>query len=344
MVEKFPLINLKGTPKEIGYNHGKLLEERIQLTVKWYKDIIQVDDTKLLELASHFKSKIFEFNPKYCEEIDAIAEGANIDPLWIYMLNARSEIMNMYRNECTASYFKNTALLGQNWDWAEELEELAILMTIETENKPKILMMTEPGIIGKIGFNSFGLGVSLNFLESNQESYGVPIHIILRAILESSTIEEATSIIEPFKDGKAANIIIGNQKGNFIDIEFAGDRIYHITKSITESDVFIHTNHYLSEKINDPNDEKFASSYARYKKAIEITTNNHLETIEDMKTIFLDQTDKELPICRPYVENPDIGNVGTICTLIMDLPNLVLYITKGNPFENKFDAVRLYDQ
>ncbi|UCG01948.1 MAG: hypothetical protein JSW11_20405 [Candidatus Heimdallarchaeota archaeon] len=337
-MKKFPLIVLKGDPSKIGFEHGKILKERIGKTISWYKSIIPRKESEVLSLAAHFKSKISRFDPNYCNEIEALAEGAEVDPLWIYALNSRSEIMNTFTNECTAVYFRETALLGQNWDWAQELEELAVILKILPENKPMILMMSEPGIIGKIGFNSKGIGVSLNFLDSGQVCKGLPVHIILRAILESPTLEKATHIIEPFKKGKSANILIGDAQGDYIDFEFANQQVF---QPRSDSKVFIHTNHYLDNVELNIDTEKLASSFTRYNQANQLIQTLKGSHIDKIKTILLDQTRKDLPICRPYVPHPDLGNVGTVCSIIMDLIDLKLHITRGHPLKTRFTSISL---
>ncbi len=47
----------------------------------------------ILEKAAHFQQQIKAFDAGYCEEIEAIAEAACVPPLWIYALNARTEII-----------------------------------------------------------------------------------------------------------------------------------------------------------------------------------------------------------------------------------------------------------
>lgn len=332
----FPIIVLKGDPSNIGFQHGKILRERIKKTISWYKSILPRKESEILSLAAHFKSEIFRFEPNYCDEIEALADGAEVDPLWIYALNSRSEIMNTFTNECTAVYFKNTAILGQNWDWAQELEKLAIILKVIPDNKPKILMMSEPGIIGKIGFNSEGIGVCLNFLDSGQVCEGVPVHIILRAILESPTIEEVTQLIQPFKEGKSTNILIGDSQGECLDFEFANQQIF---QPKTDSKVFLHTNHYLDNEELNSNTEKLASSFTRYEQALLLIQNIKDGSIDEMKNILLDQTREDLPICRPYIPHPDLGNVGTVCSIIMDLMSLKLHITQGNPLKTPFTSI-----
>ena len=52
--------------------------------------------------------------------------------------------------------------MAQNWDWMEEQSPNLLLLTIIQPDKPTIKMVTEAGIIGKIGLNSAGVGVCLN--------------------------------------------------------------------------------------------------------------------------------------------------------------------------------------
>ena len=102
------------------------------------------------------RRRVSEYSAGYAEEIEGIAQGAAVDPLDIYALNARSEILALPAQECTALCFPDARLLGQNWDWAQDLEELAVLMRIVRSDGHRILMLTEPGMIGKIGMNSAG--------------------------------------------------------------------------------------------------------------------------------------------------------------------------------------------
>ena len=209
-------------------------------------------------------------------------------------------------------------------------------MKLEQVDKPDILMMTEPGIIGKIGFNANGVGVCLNFLESGKQTQGVPIHLILRKVLDAPSIESALSSITPHMNGKSANIIIGDSNGKFIDIEFANDVYYQPS---TNSDIFLHTNHYLENHELNVNTEKLASSFQRYQTGMNLIEKTSGETVNDMKQILLDRSDTLLPIFRDYVENPDIGTVGTVCTIIMDLKKLQMHITRGSPLITPFSSV-----
>jgi hypothetical protein len=60
-----------------------------------------------------------------------------------------------------------------------------------------------------------------------------------------------------------------------------------------------------------------------------------------MKRILLDDTDPELPICRKYIPGKTKELVGTVCTVLMDLNQEVMHITKGSPLHNPFTKISL---
>ena len=333
-----PLIRLSGSSEQIGLMHGRLLAARIEGAIDFYRAAFKQSEADILNSAEFFKRKISKFSKNYAIEIEAIAEGANVDPLWIYALNSRTEILPPRAlGECTAVYFRNSRTLGQNWDWARRMEKLAVIMRIERQDGHKILMVTEPGIIGKIGFNSAGIGVCLNILHCGKKLDGIPIHIILRAILDSKSLPEAKRMINRAWPGKSSNVLIGDSRGNYSDFEFAADKIFELG---SKKPIFVHTNHYLGKSINT-NAKKFASSFSRFERAQEIASAISGGSAAEMKAILLDRARKDLPICRHYVADPDIGTVGTICSVIMDLGRKKMHITRGSPLRNAFETIAL---
>ena len=338
--EKIPLIHIYGSAKEKGFQYGSSCKDRIKKNIEIYEKMFDLDELQIRKLADHYKEQIEAFNPNYIIEMDAIAESAEIEPYWIYALNSRTEILNRVVNECTSVYFEHSGLLGQNWDWVEESEDLIVLLKMTLENGMEILTLTEPGIIGKIGFNNHGLGVCLNYLYVDKEnSLGIPVHILLRSILESRTIEEALRHIDPYDKGTASNILIGDQHGNYLDLELAIEKTFFFP---SEHPIFIHTNHYLAGGFDNSLDN-FAGSITRFNKASDIAKCLSGSSKAEMKIILLDDSDNELPICKKYTYTEGLGNVGTVSTILIDFKNLTMELSDGNPLENNFFIVSLSD-
>ena len=337
MTNRLPEIIISGPPDERGFQHGYQLKDRVERAIEFYTRVFGKPEAELFRLAGHFREKIRGFNPNYVTEIESLATGAEVDARYIYALNARSEILSLEPTECTALYFQTTRLLGQNWDWARPLEELIVLLRLEPPDTPAISMVAEPGIIGKIGLNNNGLGVCLNILRVNKKLDGVPIHIVLRAVLDSVDVNQAFDRIKAAGLGKASNILIGSSHGQSASVEFAGDESFIIEPA---SNMLIHTNHYLGRNIN-PDHGVFCSSYARMRAATERVNTITEQSINAMKSILLDRSHPDLPIHRPYIPDEELGEVGTVCSVVMDLPRRAIHVKKGNTAATDFVTYQL---
>jgi len=198
--------------------------------------------------------------------------------------------------------------------------------------------MTEPGMIGKIGMNTSGLGVCLNFMSIDDfQPYGVPLHVLLRSILECRSVNEAVDMIKAHLPGKVGNILMSDRSGAIEDIELAGDE-FHPTPT---DDLFVHTNHFLSDVDYDP--RFFPNTLGRYKRAKELLGLIRRPSVDAMKDVLKDRGDEQNPICRRRFSHPlltDDTSI-TVTTIIMDLRNLQFHITRGNPFDNPFTVFSL---
>ena len=334
----FPVINIHGAAEDRGRQHGTLLRERIHRTVAFYQTQFQLPEAQILGFADRFRESTEAFREDISIEIEALARAAEVDPLWIYALHGRTELLNLNPMECTALVLRKQSLIGQNWDWDSEMEDLAVILDIVKEDGHRILTMTEPGMIGKIGMNHLGIGVCLNFMtiEDYQPS-GVPLHVLLRSILDSRSVDEAQSLIRPHLPGKVGNILISNGDGDTVNLELAGNRFF----SLPVDDLFVHTNHFLTEIDSDL--MLFPNSTGRYKRAKELLSLLDIPSITSLKDILKDRGNGDCPICRRRFSHPwltDDTSI-TVTTIVMDLKNLQFHITRGNPFDNPFTVFSL---
>jgi len=330
-----PDIILRGGPEERGALHGSHLREKIEGVVDFYGDYIGMREADVFVAARHFKKVVEEYSSEYGREITALADAAGIDPLWIFAVNSRSEIVQFGQNECTTAFFPQTGLLGQTWDWFAASEELIAVVQIELPGDHTIVMMTEPGIIGKIGLNSAGLGVCLNYLTDPEDRSGLPIHILMRAILDSRSLADAKQRIDAAGTGRSGNLLIGAADDDALSIEFRTASSYELP---ADGEIYLHTNHYRyrgcdlvtgTAKQRENSRRRLARAEALVSAFKDYSTDEMLELLSDGK-------DPEHPIYAPYREYEGIGTIGTICTLMMDLPAKRLRLRRGNGPDNVF--------
>lgn len=341
--EILPVIKLEGSPEQIGRQHGELLKDRIQACFSFYTgQLFKNPNFDFHHYGDLYLKQIGDFSPAYEAEIRALAMGAGMEPWQIAVLNARSEIFLQasaeYIHQCTALYFEDTRLLGQTWDWMSSCEDFMVLLDVTLENGHKFLTLTEAGIIAKIGLNSSGLGVCLNILFGKEPVTGVPIHILLRAVLDSQSLDEARQTLNNAPFGCYSNMLVADSDGGCFDFEFAGKVM---KEAVYDSPPAAHTNHYLAcDELNDETPH-LDNSLKRFNKATRLSESYKAHCVNSMKKILTDPQGGEDAICKKHAPFFDGMDHGTVCSLVMDLPNREMHITHGNPYQNPFKAHRL---
>ncbi len=338
------VIRVKGTYHEIGLAHGEQLRERIAETASFYNEVLFRGQHDLIRQQGElYQAVIEDFSAGFATEIRAIARAAN-QPVWqIAALNARTEIYQRVeaspKSECTSAYFPESRLLGQNWDWMEPMEQLVVVMEITYPDGHRILQLTEPGIIGKIGLNSSGLGVCLNILTGPASPPALPVHIILRAALECRSISAFSDLLKQIPLGTFSNILIADESGHCQDFEICGDQLQQIDYG---DQPIVHTNHFLSEyreRTQEATDPLFASSRQRFSRGSELYIEAKAN-LAQFKQMLADETGAPLEICRSYrLVNGNI--IGTVSSLIMDLKARELHITMGKCSKNPWHKLSI---
>jgi len=335
-----PILELSGDAYARGFAHGRAVGERIGRMIEVYGGYFGLPEAEVFRVARHFKHVIADFRPEYAEEIEALAVGAGVEPLWIFALNARSEFLSSVPvAECTALHFGGTPFLGQNWDWEKSLEELIVLARVTRPDGHRFLMMTEPGIIGKIGLNNAGIGVCFNFLPVAKPTNGVPVHILLRAVLDSRSLDEARSVIAHAGGGRSANVLVADRDGRRFDFEFAGDEWFELPEG---EGMLAHTNHYLGKEIIVLR-ELYENSSIRLARAAQLSQAGCTWTTDTMQSILSDRHDPANSICQSYVPRLLLGDMGTVCSVVFDLEAGVMHFRKGNAPDGAFQRYHVSD-
>ncbi|GAA5836779.1 hypothetical protein JCM3766R1_006261 [Sporobolomyces carnicolor] len=206
---------LSGTPSEIGFQHGQLAAVQIgnslDLYRHYFKEQAGLEWNQVRELAHDFARFIERDHHDLLDEIKGIAQGAGQEWIDIVALNVRSEIglasPNAERMKpidgCTAFSLQDkdgTLWSAQNWDWKSAAADSLIALDIlahEPTKRPRIRIMTEAGVIGKIGVNEFGVSTILNALKTKlRDPSQIPIHLLLRRLVSLPSIEACLAYLE----------------------------------------------------------------------------------------------------------------------------------------------------
>jgi len=325
------VVSLQGTPFEIGRAHGETLRESIRVVIQVYMDLLGAlgggGRESIRELALAFAERIERFDPRYMEEIRGIAIGSDADVRDILALNARTEILTSLlatSKECTLFCFVKEGILAQTWDWLRRLEGRVVLLKIEGNDGHTVLTMTEPGIVGKIGINSAGLGVGLNILSSSQRANGVPVHVLLRAALDATSWELARDRLTKSQIGTNSAITLADDRGRCFTCEYKGGEIKVLEP---KNGVLVHTNHYIAEAADSP----IPDSEPRLARAESLIESLPERSVRTAKIILGDRACDSGTICVPWKDEGEWGHMGTVASVVIELKNRKLHVSGSEP-------------
>lgn len=354
-------LHLTGSPKQIGEMHGRQGKEEVIQSLETYESLFygysQLKWKEAKEIALEHVPAIESYNPDFLEEMKGVATGAGVDFEDILILNTRSEIaltgIKPFSDGCTAiavtpPICKDT-LIGQNWDWKTSQTKSLLLLEIEQKGKPTIKMITEGGIIGKIGFNSAGIGVCLNALLTNRKSNQIPIHLGLRSVLNSPTLHEAISKIKGGQMASAANFLVASHEGEgqamAANVEVSP---FGIDFSTNPEGLVVHTNHIcsaeLKKHVTDMNEFIFEDSMIRKSRAEQLIHSmvRAGDTIDEQcfKKLLSDRFNSPNSInSHVNADVPEHRQMETVFSIIMNLAKQEMLLCVGKPGLDNYGLV-----
>lgn len=207
-VDGYPVLHLKGTPYEMGYQHGVLLKDHIRENMNFMmSELSEPTIAKLGPVTINPRSAIrgiLNFQRRhvpesYFEELDGLAVGADIDVDFVRVGNFVPELMH-----CSGFAIANSATVGGTLyhgrvlDYAIgwRLQEHAVLIVAEPEGGIPFVNVTYAGFIGSVtGMNAEHVSIG----EMGGGGYGhwngVPMTVLVRQALESAeSLDEAIAV------------------------------------------------------------------------------------------------------------------------------------------------------
>ena len=336
----FPMIDLSGSPRERGRQHGKSAPGQIKRGIAMYSESLLASGVEWKELerrAEAMVPAVEVVDATYVEEMRGIAKGANVPFAGIMLMNARTEMVSAARHQQAAKHFPDgcTAALalpeasadgvllhGQNWDWRAECAETSVVLRIRREDGPDILTFTEAGGLARSGLNSAGIGLTANALECDrdyQRGAGVPLPFIRRKVLEAEYLALAVRTIFSTPKLGSNHMAISHCGGEAFGFECAPDETFWVAP---ERGIYVHANHWISEsgrsKVKDTGLQETPDSIYRDKRVRDsLTPKRGKLTLDDFREAFFDDYQAPYSVCRPPRPNNRGALVSTSAMILM---------------------------
>jgi len=320
---------------QIGKQHGQEAKDQVHGSIAFYsaffKSRTKLSWPEVRDVARGFLPLLESSYPEYIEEMQGVADGSENDLASIIALNVRTEIAyGMLSDGCTALAWKepDVSFLAQNWDWNFEQTPNIISLHIEQGNKPTIHMMTEAGLIGKIGLNSAGVGVTLNAIQAPGVSYNkIPCHLALRTVLNSASRAEAENALRKVGLASACHITIADGSTGANGFECTALDVVEMPQDA--NGICTHTNH-LVEKHQVEGTIFLNDSPTRLDRIQELIKEIGEPSVHAISEALKDEQNFPTAINRAVGEK---STSQTLFSIVMDLQARSARVKMGRPTE-----------
>jgi len=326
-----PIIHVKGNHYEVGYQIGTRLKENLLSKVNQLKS--RSDWDKLKANGELFLAYSRKHLPEYIEEYQGAADALGI------------KLEELFPTICEElfypEFFKGCSDLIASGDVTEDGSVLVAhnndtepgpvtIIHYQVTGEPEILAVGYGGLGISVGYNSAGISLTGNQVDSTDIRVGVPRMLLVRKILAAKRIGEAIDAAIMEQRASNYNQVIADANGEIYSIEGSAtdyEAIYAVDGYL------VHTNHYVSPRMRKfelyPN--QITGSIVRYNRATRLMKGSlgHI-TMETLMRFLRDHVNHPYSICRHGEE------IKTTFSIIINLSTLKMLLAPGNPCEVEY--------
>lgn len=249
---------------DLGLQTGKLFGEITRSSLEKRKKKINWKINT--ENAKKYFEVTAKFFPQYIEEINGYAYSSHIsfEDLWTLMTDIEMH------EKCTTFITNGGQTASHNEDWEKDSEnDICILRkTVKNTTLLELYYFNTLGGVS-VSINSHGYTQAINTLDHTDNQIGVPRNIIARWLSETKDVEKDCQRLKLIPRANGYNHVIVNKNG-VLNLECTARKQILSKPSLP----FIHTNHYLSDKLKPfEKTENLTYTFQRYNKTRDLIKN-----------------------------------------------------------------------
>ena len=324
-------------PRAWGQMHGETWREKIAglYDIRLALTLERTDlgtEQDVLRLARRHLPLLDAFDADLGQELRGIADGADIAVEKLVIVNHYTDFRDLSRaaldddtdpGGCSAIYapLAEGPTLAQTWDMHGSATEYVTLLLVPRPDGAHTLLFTLTGCLGMTGLTSWGLGMTINNLNSLDAKVGVLWPALVRRTLQAPSAREARDVILNAPLGSGHHYIVADERDVF-GIETSGQMKKVIQQGA--DGVHLHTNHCIDDELK-PTARILSSStsLARYDELLAMVEAG---LPRDARGLYraLDQVSTPRTPTEPH-------RVATCGALAMDLATRTCVVGRGRP-------------
>lgn len=338
-----PILDVAGSPRAMGAAHGAFARDALRAFAAERVHLAGTRDwtgrtlarPQVLALAEACLAAHRSYAPDLAEELDAMAEAADLTPAEVLVVNGFTDLVDTVHAvgpgplrdapvpeeamDCTAFLVPGAraadgrALFGQTWDMHETAAEHVLVLRGAPDRAPAFVAFTSLGCVGMIGMNEHGVVVGINNLSAGDGAVGVTWPFVVRKALQQRDLDGALRCLTEARLAGAHNYLLLDAAGRGANVEATTTRTV-VTELL--SDALVHTNHCVApatravERPRDP--AAVASSERRLARGVALLDRHDLGP-EDLMAVTRDgdaicyrgAPPRHVATCGAVVARPD---------------------------------------
>lgn len=352
MSGKLEVIELSGSPHEIGQQWGEALGESLRASLEMnlagIGQVHQATRQEILALAQKYRPAAEAFDPELPEFLRGQARGSGLSLEEVFFLRCALEMMLYYKGLaglCTSLALTGPAtsggrtIIGQNADWFADTP--VHLLRVRRSDGLRQLVLSLG--IGEYTLSSAGLGMCANLTCTRPQGlhFGVPTFCYLPRVMRQPTLALALGLLCQASRG-TGYFHLADAEGAMFGFESVFDD-FEVMQP--RDGVLVHANHYLTERFKqgDWGHMIFPDTYLRVQRMAELVSSHHGQITPELTRRFLaDHRGHPASICRhPDPALPPELRSLSLCSFLMLPAEGAMYVCLGNPCQNEFARYQL---
>ena len=336
------VIHVKGSHYEAGYQVETQLKNDILRDVADMKK--NPDWMKVRAEAELFLAYSKKYLPEYVTEVKGTADavGLELEDIFPSLCEEIGDENYRYTRGCSDLIASNdvtadgSVLAAHNNDTAPSTQDSVVIVHYQVEGEPEIVTVGYGGLGISVGYNSAGISLTGNQVDSNDMRVGVPRLLLVRKILAAKTLGEAIDAAILKERASNYNQLITDASGEIYSIE--GSATDYAPLYSTDG-YLVHTNHYIAPWMRkfESDINGITSSVVRYNRGTRLLKKNLGRiTVDKLKEFLSDHVNYPGSICRHG------KGVKTTFSVIINLTTQTMLLARGNPCEVKYKVYNFF--
>ena len=312
------------SPLQWGRAHGESYRTAIHELAEIRRDLMREKNSALThehiqQLADQQWQASAKFSPSITEELQGIAEGADISKTDLVILNNYTDFRDIQVDDqgCSLVYAnKNDGpVVGQTWDMHGTAKRYVCVLDVPLADGERAIVFSLVGCTGMMGFTSRGTVIGVNNINTDKADASLIWPVLVREVINQA---DATSMIDCLENAPKTsghNYLIA--QGRHAEMWEVAPGLSECVGRMQQEDKgnIFHTNHCLGQQMVDRETAISQNSTTHIRFDLLEKKVDNVSTLQDMYDLMNDHENYPKSICSNFqtdAQDPSVTCGGAV--------------------------------